>query len=183
MLSVVGYDKGYRERAVEKLALSEGDSVLDMACGTSLNFKFLEEKVGKEGRIIALDYSKVMLDKAREKIEVNGWHNIRLVEADASNFALEEKVDAAVCTWAMVSIPDYESAIRCAVDALKENGIFSVLDFQLVGGVKGRFLNPIYRSVFWSTHQDINRQPWKTMAKYVAKVHKEDVNTGWFHAT
>lgn len=89
MLSLVGYDDAYRGRAVEKLALKGGDSVLDLACGTGLNFKFLEEKIGRQGKIIALDYSRVMLEKAREKIKANNWLNITLVQADASNFSLE----------------------------------------------------------------------------------------------
>jgi len=177
MLSLIGYDDAYREIAVEKLALEKGDSVLDLACGSGLNFKFLEEKVGGQGKIIALDYSRIMLEKAREKIKANNWLNITPVEADASSFLLEEEVDAVLCSWAMVSIPDYESATKCAVNGLREGGGFSVLDFQLITGVRGWLFNPVYEFIFWSTHQDITRQPWKIMQKYLANVCKQDINT------
>jgi len=178
MLSLGGYDEAYRKDVVKKLCLKNGDSVLDLACGTGLNFKFLEEKVGAEGRIIALDYSKAMLEKARQKVEKNGWRNVRLMEADASNFTLDEKVDAVLCTWAMVSIPDYESAIKCSVDVLKEGGKYSVLDFQPIPGAKGLLLNPILKLFFQATRQDVSRQPWKTMERYLANVCKEDISAG-----
>lgn len=77
----------------------------------------------------------------------------------------------------MVSVPDYESAIKRAVNVLRDGGKFSVLNFQRMMGAKGWFLNPMYTFIFWATHQDINRQPWKTMEKYLAKVCKEDINT------
>lgn len=167
MLSFWGYDTAYREQAVEKLGLKKGDVVLDLACGTGLNFEYLERKVGKEGKIIALDYSHEMLKKAREKIEENGWNNIKLLERDVSNFKLNEKVDAVLCTWAMVSIPNYKKALENSIETLRNGGKHVVLDIQ-----QACYLIKLF---FKATHQDITRKPWKEMRKYLNDVKKEDL--------
>jgi ubiquinone/menaquinone biosynthesis C-methylase UbiE len=174
VLSVVGFDIAFRELAVDKLNLNVGDVVLDLACGTGLNFAYLERKVGKEGKIIALDYSSEMLKKAEEKIEQQRWRNITLFERDASDFELDEKVDAVLCTWSMVSIPDYEKALKKSIDVLKEGGKYVVLDFQLMSGIKGLILNPFYKMIFKATRQDVTREPWKNMKHYLRGIKKEN---------
>ncbi len=178
ILSVVGYDVAFRERAVDKLDLNKGDTVLDLACGTGLNFEYLEREVGKEGKIIALDYSPEMLKKAEERIKQHGWRNIQLLERDASDFELDEKVDAVLCAWSMVSIPDYEKALKNSIEALKEGGKYVVLDFQLMSGIKGLVLNPPYKIIFKATHQDVTRETWEKMKHYLRGVTKEDFS-GW----
>ncbi|MFQ6124878.1 MAG: class I SAM-dependent methyltransferase [Candidatus Heimdallarchaeota archaeon] len=177
-LSFIGYDVLFREQAVERLNLNRGDTVLDLACGTGLNFEYLERKIGKKGKIVALDFSPEMLKKAGDKIKEHGWHNIELLERDASHFRLNEKVDAVLCTWAMVSIPDYEKALENSIDALKVGGKCVVLDFQLMSGLKGRILNPAYKLIFEATLQDITRKPWKKMRRYLSDVKKQNIS-GW----
>ncbi|MFQ6052562.1 MAG: class I SAM-dependent methyltransferase [Candidatus Hydrothermarchaeota archaeon] len=171
MLSITGYDTAYREEAVKKLDLREGDTVLDLACGTGANFNFLERKVGKEGKIIALDYSREMLKKAKEKIKKGRWHNTEFLEKDASNFELNVKVDAVLCTWAMVSFPNYRKALKNSIKALKKGGRYVVLDLQQTAGITGRIL----KLFFEATHQEITREPWSDMEKYLSGVEKEDL--------
>ena len=61
--------KAYRLRAVELLRLKRGDCVVDLGCGTGLNFDFLTERIGPEGRLIGVDISPEMLAGARERAE------------------------------------------------------------------------------------------------------------------
>jgi demethylmenaquinone methyltransferase/2-methoxy-6-polyprenyl-1,4-benzoquinol methylase len=177
-LSICGMKEKYRKRAVDKLNLNCGDTVLDLACGSGLNFKYLQEKVGEEGKIIGLDYSSKMLEVARRKIEGNNWNNVKLIREDAANFDLDEDVDGVLCTWAMVSIPDYIGALKNSIDVLKEGGKYVVLDFKENPGYAGKILNPIYRAIFSATHQDITRTPWKEMKKYLEDVEIEEFPFG-----
>src|ERR1700691_5632438 len=51
-----GYpQRAQRLRAVHALGLRAGDSVVDIACGTGLNFPLLEEVIGPDGRIVGVD--------------------------------------------------------------------------------------------------------------------------------
>ena len=59
----------YRLRAVELLQLKQGDFVLDIGCGTGLNFGPLIQRIGPKGRIIGVDLSSKMLACAKERIK------------------------------------------------------------------------------------------------------------------
>jgi ubiquinone/menaquinone biosynthesis C-methylase UbiE len=56
-----GYPHGaQRLRAAQALGLRAGDSVIDIACGTGLNFPLIEEMIGPGGRIIGVDLTDAM---------------------------------------------------------------------------------------------------------------------------
>jgi SAM-dependent methyltransferase len=82
-----GYpQRAHRLRAVEALGLRPGDRVIDIACGTGLNFPLIEEAIGPDGRIVGVDLTDAMLAQAQHRIEANGWRNVGLVQADAAEF-------------------------------------------------------------------------------------------------
>src|SRR6202035_6055538 len=92
-----GYpQRGQRLRAVQALDLRAGDTVVDMACGTGLNFSLLEKAIGPAGRIIGVDLTDAMLAQAQDRIETNGWRNVNLVQADAARFGFPAEGDAIV---------------------------------------------------------------------------------------
>src|ERR1700689_1048422 len=69
-----GYpQRAQRLRAVRALGLRAGDSVVDVACGTGLNFRLLEEVIGPDGRIVGVDLTDAMLARAQDRIKANGW--------------------------------------------------------------------------------------------------------------
>ena len=69
----------YRRETVNALSLKQGDTVIDLACGTGLNFPFLYDAVGQEGKIIGGDLTDSMLEQAEVRVRENGWRNVELV--------------------------------------------------------------------------------------------------------
>src|ERR1700757_2246041 len=64
---VPGYpQRTQRLRAVQALGLRPDDTVIDMACGTGLNFPLLERVVGPDGRIVGVDLTDAMLARAQD---------------------------------------------------------------------------------------------------------------------
>ncbi len=57
-----------RKAAIETLQLQEGDVVLDLFCGTGINFQSLSEQIGETGKVVAIDASAGMLEKAKARI-------------------------------------------------------------------------------------------------------------------
>ncbi|MEA2211254.1 MAG: hypothetical protein QOF83_1202 [Solirubrobacteraceae bacterium] len=74
----------YRRQAVARLAPSPGEVILDVGCGTGLNFAAIEAAIGPSGRLIGVELNPRMLDVARARVERHGWTNVELVEADVA---------------------------------------------------------------------------------------------------
>src|SRR3954447_7678520 len=104
---VPGYpQRAHRLRAVRALGLRPGDSVVEIACGTGLNFSLIEEMIGPDGRIVGVDLTDSMLAQAQHRIETNGWSNVSLVQADAAEFEFPTDVDAILSTYALSHLPE-----------------------------------------------------------------------------
>lgn len=107
-----------RRSAVARLQLRPGDRVLDVACGTGLSFDLLQEVVGPQGRIVAIEQCPEMLEQARARVARHGWNNVKLVPASVEAAKIPDKVDAALFhfTHDVLRNPD---AIRNVVRSLK----------------------------------------------------------------
>ena len=97
--------RAHRRRAVQALRLRPGDSVVEIACGTGVNFPLIEQEIGPEGRIVGVDLTDAMLAQAEHRIETNGWSNVSLVQADAAEFEFPTGVDAILATYAHSLLP------------------------------------------------------------------------------
>ena len=153
---VPGYpQRGQRLRAVRALGLRPGDSVVDIACGTGLNFSLLEQAIGPEGRIVGVDLTDAMLAQAQDRIETNGWGNVTLVQADAAAFDFPAGVDAILSTYALTQVPGCGDVIALGAAALARGGHWAVLDLKLPEHAPRR-LALLGISAEW-----IARRPWE----------------------
>jgi demethylmenaquinone methyltransferase/2-methoxy-6-polyprenyl-1,4-benzoquinol methylase len=136
------------EEAVERLALDHGDTVLEIGCGPGVNFERLRRQVGTEGRIVAIDYSPKMVERARERVSTNGWDNIEVRCADATTVSLDETFDGALASLSMSVLPDATAATRRVYDALAPGSRFVVFDLRTVPAGPLRAVNP-FLSLFY----------------------------------
>ena len=87
---------GMRRRAVAKLDPQAGDTVIDVACGTGLTFPLLEDSIGPQGRLIGVDLSPEMLERAAARVEQYGWENVTLICSAVEEAQIPAQADAAV---------------------------------------------------------------------------------------
>ena len=85
----------YRRRAVAALGLRPGETVIDVGCGTGLNFAALRAAVGPRGRLIGIEQCPEMLARAEERSRAAG-SGATLVEATAEDACVPVRADAAL---------------------------------------------------------------------------------------
>jgi demethylmenaquinone methyltransferase/2-methoxy-6-polyprenyl-1,4-benzoquinol methylase len=123
--------QAHRRRAVQALGLRPGDTVVEIACGTGLNFPLLERQIGPEGRIVGVDLTDAMLAQAEHRIESNGWSNVSLLQADAAEFEFPAGADAILATYPHALLPESGQVIANGAAALRAGGRWVVLDLKV----------------------------------------------------
>lgn len=133
-----------RRAARLALGVQPGDRVLDLACGTGLNFPHLVELVGERGSIVGVDLTPAMLEVTRRMIASRGWKNVEVREADAAQLPFpDESFDKAICTFALNIIPEYARAIAEVRRVLVPGGRFAALEMSLHFRSLPRWLQPL----------------------------------------
>ncbi len=151
-----------RRRAVEQMGLRLDSEVLEIGCGTGLNFSYLVGPLApKTGRLVGVDFSGDMLAVARKRCDRAGWANVALQQADATMLDLGRKFDAILFAYSLTMIPNWPAALERARDHLKPGGRLVVLDF-------GRFrgwgpLGGLWRGWLRTNHVE-------TLAPYLDKL-------------
>ena len=161
----------YRTMAVNALDLKPGDTVLEIACGTGLNFSRLQKAVGATGKIIGIDMTDKMLDQARKRIAVTGWTNVELIKTDAAKYDFPRGFNGILSTFAITLIPEYDQIIKRGSDALDPGGRFAILDFKEPAG-KPRWLTAVLVALtrpFGVSLDLADRHPWGSIERYLAK--------------
>jgi demethylmenaquinone methyltransferase/2-methoxy-6-polyprenyl-1,4-benzoquinol methylase len=176
---VPGYpQRSQRLRAVRALGLRPGDTVIDIACGTGLNFPLIEEVIGPDGRIIGVDLTGAMLARAEERTKANGWSNVSLVQADAVDFDFPNGVDAILSTYALSQVPECAEVIAHGAAALSAHGSWVVLDLKLPARtprVLARLGSAVVRP-FAAMDEWIGCRPWETIR---AAMQRELADSCW----
>jgi len=166
LLPIPGYpQRTQRLRAVRALGLRPGDTVVDVACGTGLNFPLLQEAIGAEGRIVGVDLTDAMLARARERAEAEGWRNVSLVQSDAAAFEFPSGIDAILSTYALSQVPDCAAVIAHGAAALSAGGRCVVLDLKVPEHTPRRLaqLGTAVVRRFASIDEWIARRPWEAI--------------------
>lgn len=151
------------------LCLQEGDTVEEIGCGTGLNFGILQDQIGPQGRVNGVDMTHAMLDRARHRIERNGWSNIELIYCDAWQYECPQSVDGILSTLALTLVPEFDYVIQRGAESLLKGGHGVVANHKMPSN---RFralhlvLLPLFRP-FGVTLDLSRRHPWESIQKYL----------------
>jgi ubiquinone/menaquinone biosynthesis C-methylase UbiE len=160
---VPGYpQRAQRIQTVQALRLRPGDTVVDMACGTGLNFGLLQRAVGPRGRIIGVDLTDAMLAHAQLRVDANGWSNVSLVQSDATSFEFPAGVGGIMSTYALSQVPEVAEVIAHGAAALSEGRRWAVLDLKVPDRTPGwltQLGTATVRPFAW-IDEWVMRRPW-----------------------
>jgi trans-aconitate methyltransferase len=161
----------FRRRLVEALDVRRGDVVVDVGCGTGLCMPLLQEKVGAEGAIIAVDESVDMLNIARARAEKSGWSNVTFLVAPAAQVDLPVHADAALfcAVHDIIRCPDSVSNIlsqlRPGAHVASGGGKWAAPWLILLNAYVATLHRPFVRSFEGFDH------PWSVLTPYLEDLH------------
>lgn len=183
LLQLIGFRyTAYRRMAIAALGLQPGDKVVDIGCGTGLNFPYLEKAIGPSGTLIGVDLTDAMLDQARRRVATNGWKNVRLIRSDAAAFSFPARVDGILSTLALTLVSEYDRVILNGARALKQGGRWAIADFKMPSNILLSRLAPILAWLlvrpFGGSIELASRHPWESMSKHLQNVSVTDVFLG-----
>jgi ubiquinone/menaquinone biosynthesis C-methylase UbiE len=177
---------GWRREAIRTLDLKPGDMVVDVGCGTGLNFPLLHEAIGPEGKIIGVDLSDAMLGQARRRMAENEWKNIELVCADAAEFEFPDNVGGVLSTYALTLIPECKRVVYDGCRALAPGRRLVVLDMAWPADWPEWWRHVLFflRS-YGVTGEVIRRRPWEavwtSMQQCLIDVTRNEFWMGFFY--
>ncbi len=122
-----------RDRLIEDLRPGDGQTVLEVGCGTGRNLIKAARRY-PQARLYGVDISEAMLETARGNIARAGLGDrITLVQGDAATFSAPRsfgfEMDRVFFSYALSMIPLWQRSLDAALDGLADQGSLHVVDF------------------------------------------------------
>ncbi len=103
--------------------IKEGDSVLDLGCGAGVDVLVSRLHVGESGKVIGVDITPKMVEKAKEHVNSLGFSNIKILESSFETIDIEdESIDVVISNGAINLTTCKESVFKEIYRVLKPNG-------------------------------------------------------------
>lgn len=211
--------EGYSEEAdlglgcglpTEYAHISEGDTVVDLGSGGGNDCFVARQQAGESGRVIGLDMTREMVEKAQNNAEKLGFTNVSFIHGDIEEMPLEDELaDVVVSNCVMNLVPDKEKAFAETFRILKRGGHFSISDIVTSGDLpeslkedaemyagcvagaidRKRYLDTVRKAGFGKLKIQKEKEimlPDEIIAKYLGEEEREefkDSGTGIFSIT
>ncbi|MDH5475184.1 MAG: arsenite methyltransferase [Cyclobacteriaceae bacterium] len=114
--------------------ISKGDTVIDLGSGAGNDCFVARHEAGAEGKIIGIDFTPSMIQKAIKNAEKLGLNNVEFREGDIDNMPVNNNIaDVIVSNCVLNLVPNKEKVINEIYRVLKPGGHFSISDIVLAG--------------------------------------------------
>jgi ubiquinone/menaquinone biosynthesis C-methylase UbiE len=114
--------------------IKKGDVVIDLGSGAGNDAFIARHETGETGKVIGIDFTPAMIERARKNAEVRGFHNVEFRQGDIEQMPVTANTaDVIVSNCVLNLVPNKDGVIKDIYRVLKPGGHFSISDIVLEG--------------------------------------------------
>jgi demethylmenaquinone methyltransferase/2-methoxy-6-polyprenyl-1,4-benzoquinol methylase len=109
-LTSFGFNRRWRRQVVERLGLRQGMRIGDLMAGSGESWMYLLPRIGRDGALVAVDFSSEMMRQANERKQALQAHNVVTANEDVLQSSIAtQSLDAVVCVYGVKTLsPQYQ---------------------------------------------------------------------------
>jgi SAM-dependent methyltransferase len=116
--------------------IKKGDVVIDLGSGAGNDAFIARAEAGETGKVIGIDFTPEMIDKARTNAEKLGFHNVEFRQGDIDNMPVSANIaDVIVSNCVLNLVPDKDAVLKEIFRVLKPGAHFSISDIVIEGSL------------------------------------------------
>ncbi len=122
--------------------IKTGDVVIDLGSGAGNDAFIARHETGQTGKVIGIDFTPAMIEKARSNSEARGLNNVEFRQGDIENMPVTDNTaDVIVSNCVLNLVPNKDGVFKEILRVLKPGGHFSISDIVLVGELPAQIQN------------------------------------------